>query len=128
MSANIFSLADLILTFRRLQGDTVRGKVSLTCDAWQASNTDRYFAVTGHWIEEPRPGIWELRSAVLGFTQLNHAHNGQRLGGGALFKIVNRLGIAHKVCHLIQIMSVAVSDSFDRSGTLPATTLQTMIR
>jgi hypothetical protein len=116
-----------MLTFRRLQGDTVRGQVSLTCDAWQASNTDGYFAVTGHWIEEPRPGIWELRSALLGFTQLNNAHNGQRLGG-ALFKIVNRLGIAHKVCHLIQIISVAVSDSFDRLGTLPATTLQTMIR
>jgi hypothetical protein len=69
--------------------------VSLTCDAWQASNTDGYFAVTGHWVEEPHPGKWELHSALLGFTRLNNAHNGKRLGG-ALFKIVDRLGIAHK--------------------------------
>ena len=36
----------------RLQGPTVVGEVSLTCDAWQAANTDGYFAVTAHWIEE----------------------------------------------------------------------------
>jgi hypothetical protein len=70
--------------------------VSLTCDAWQASNTDGYFAVTGHWIEEPHAGIWELHSALFGFVRLNNAHNGKRLGG-ALFKTVDRLGIAHKV-------------------------------
>ena len=73
----------------------LQGEVSLTCDAWQASNTDGYFAVTGHWIEEPHPGIWELHSAFFGFVQLNNAHNGKRLGG-ALFKIVDWLGIAHK--------------------------------
>ena len=70
--------------------------MSLTCDAWQASNTDGYFAVTGHWIEEPHAGIWELHSALFGFVRLNNAHNGKRLGG-ALFKTVDRLGIAHKV-------------------------------
>jgi hypothetical protein len=31
---------------------TVKGKVSLTFDAWQGSNSDAYFTVTGHWIEE----------------------------------------------------------------------------
>src|SRR6202011_1955732 len=30
----------------RLSGPTVIGKINLTCDAWQASNTDGYFAVT----------------------------------------------------------------------------------
>lgn len=74
----------------------VTGKVNLTCDAWQASNTNAYFAVTGHWIEESIPGAWELQSAVLGFTQLNNAHHGRRLGQ-ALFKICDRIGIAHKV-------------------------------
>jgi hypothetical protein len=79
-----------------IQSDAVTGEISLTCDAWQASNTDGYFAVTGHWIEESRPGVWEIHSALLGFTRLNNAHNGRRLGG-ALFNIVDRLGIAHRV-------------------------------
>ena len=70
--------------------------VSLTCDAWQASNTDAYFAVTGHWIEEQTPGSWEVQSALFGFTKLNNAHNGKQLGG-ALFRIVDRLNIVHKV-------------------------------
>jgi len=78
-----------------LQSVAVKGKVSLTCDAWQASNVDGYFAVTGSWIEEV-DGKWELQMALLGFTQLNNAHNGVRLGQ-ALFKIVLRAGIAHKV-------------------------------
>ena len=38
------------------QGPTVQGEGSLTWDEWQASNTDGYFAVTAHWIEEPTPG------------------------------------------------------------------------
>ena len=79
-----------------IQNDIVKGEVSLTCDAWQASNIDGYFAVSGHWIEEPSPGVWKLESALLGFTKLNNSHNGRRLGQ-TLFKIVDRLGIAHKV-------------------------------
>lgn len=82
-----------------LQSDAVKGKVSLTCDAWQASNVDGYFAVTGSWIKEAN-GKWELQTALLGFTQLNSAHNGVRLGQ-ALFNIVSRAGIAHKVSHRI---------------------------
>jgi len=83
-----------------VQSNAVTGDISLTCDAWQASNTDAYFAVTGHWIEESRPGVWEIQNALLGFTRVNSAHNGKRLGG-ALFKIVDGLGIAHRVCKLI---------------------------
>ena len=78
-----------------LQSKFVQGEVSLTCNAWQASNTDGYFAVTGHWIEEPHPRIWELHSALFGFVWLNNAHNGKRLGR-ALFKIIDRLRISHK--------------------------------
>ncbi|PSR75311.1 hypothetical protein PHLCEN_2v9174 [Hermanssonia centrifuga] len=79
--------------------DKVKGLVSLTCDAWQAGNTDGYFAVTAHWIQELPNREWELRSALIGFTQLNNAHNGPRLGQ-ALFKIVDRLGIADKIGHV----------------------------
>jgi hypothetical protein len=38
-----------------LQSPSVSGAVNITCDAWQAGNTDGYFAVTGHWIEEDEP-------------------------------------------------------------------------
>jgi hypothetical protein len=91
----------------------VSGKINLTCDAWQAGNTEGYFAVTGHWIVESTPSHWELKSVLLGFTQLNNAHNGKRLGQ-ALYKIVERVGIEHKVStashvmylyHLIELIS-----------------------
>jgi hypothetical protein len=72
------------------------GEVNITCDAWQASNADGYFAVTGHWIEETTVTKWELKSALLGFTCINNAHSGEQLGQ-ALFKILNQVGIAHKV-------------------------------
>jgi hypothetical protein len=78
------------------QSDAVKGEVSNACDAWQASNIDRYFAISGHWIEELSPGIWELESALFSFTVLNNSHNGQCLGQ-VLFKIVDRLDISHKV-------------------------------
>lgn len=83
----------------RLNGPVVQGKVSLTCDAWQAGNTDGYFVVTAHWIEELTPGKWELNNALIGFTHLNNAHNGERLGQ-ALFKIVRCIGIEDKVGHI----------------------------
>ena len=72
------------------------GEVSLTCDAWQAGNADAYFAVTGHWIEEQAPGEWTIEQALLGFVQMNMAHNGVQLGQ-ALYKVCNRLQIVHKV-------------------------------
>ena len=74
----------------------VKGKVNLTCDAWQASNADRYFAVTGHWVEENEAGIWTLQSALLGFVHLNISHHGVCLGQ-ALYKVVSRVGIERKV-------------------------------
>jgi hypothetical protein len=79
-----------------LQSDSVSGAVNITCDAWQAENVNGYFAIMGHWIEENHPMQWESQSALLSFTQLNNAHNGKRLGG-ALFKILDRVSIAHKV-------------------------------
>jgi len=79
--------------------------VSLTCDAWQASNQDAYFAVTGHWNEEVSPNNWERQSALFGFTQMNTAHDGVRLGR-ALFKIVQRIGIEDKVWNLLATYSL----------------------
>lgn len=70
--------------------------ISLTCDTWQASNCNAYFAVTGHWINTSAQNNWKIKSALFGFTQMNTAHNGARLGH-SLYQIVKRLGIAHKV-------------------------------
>jgi hypothetical protein len=74
----------------------VSGKINLTCNAWQASNTDAYFAVTGHWINEVQPGYWKLQNALFGFTCLTSAHNGKRLGC-SLFVLALCLAIVHKV-------------------------------
>ena len=79
-----------------LQSDSVRGAINTTFDGWQADNTDGYFAVTGHWIEENYPGQWECETALFGFTKVNNAHSGRRLGG-ILYRILDRLGIAHRV-------------------------------
>ncbi len=83
------------------------GQISLTCDAWQAENTDGYFAVTGHWIEEHAVGEWTQEHTLLGFTQMNMAHNGTWLGQ-ALYKVCNRLEVVHKVSiHLSAVVYVS---------------------
>jgi hypothetical protein len=74
----------------------VTGEISLTCDAWQADNTNGYFAVTGHWIKECVPGEWTLEHTLLGFAQMNCSHSRAHLGQ-MLYKILNCLQIVHKV-------------------------------
>lgn len=76
----------------------------MTCDAWQASNTDAYFAVTAHWIEVI-DGIAVNQAALIGFVRLNYAHHGVRLGQ-ALFKIAQRVGIISKASFLFVLMFI----------------------
>ena len=90
------SLRQLVPYSYIVQGPTITGEVNLTCDTWQASNTDGYFAITSHWIEETMPTQWELKSGLLGFMQLSNAHNGERLSQ-ALYKIIRWVSIAHKI-------------------------------
>lgn len=91
-----------------MQSDAVRGEISLTCDAWQASNADGYLAVTAHWIKESSPGSWKLQSAIIGFTQMNTAHDGVRLGQ-AVYKICERLNIVEKVHSLFySVISILI--------------------
>ncbi|KAJ8503453.1 hypothetical protein ONZ45_g10852 [Pleurotus djamor] len=89
----------LTLLRKRLMSGAVKGKVSATCDGWQASNVDAYFAVTAHWVEEHHPGVWALEMALIGFTQINNSHNGLRLGQ-VLYKIAERVGIQSKMGHI----------------------------
>ena len=67
-----------------------------TCNVWQASNTNAYFAITRHWIEECHPRVWSIKQALLGFIQMNMAHNGACLGQ-VLYKVCNHLQIVPKV-------------------------------
>jgi hypothetical protein len=92
------------------QSDAVPGLISLTTDAWQASNADAYVAVTGHWIESDSKGNWKAGNALLGFTQMNTAHDGVRLGN-ALYRIANRYGIAHRVRGPFSIESLPLSNT-----------------
>ncbi|THG97764.1 hypothetical protein EW026_g4311 [Hermanssonia centrifuga] len=43
-----------------LNSNKVPGDINLTCDAWQASNVDGYFATTAYWIETVVGGQWKL--------------------------------------------------------------------
>jgi hypothetical protein len=122
---NVRALLILLSFLIISQGPTVEGEVSLTCDAWQAVNTDGYFAVTAHWVEEPVPGRWELKSAIIGFTQLNNAHNGKRLGH-ALLKVVKRVGIEHKVSLLSLLSSRHAYSPLQRLAMSPAITRATI--
>ncbi|KAJ6579260.1 hypothetical protein DFH09DRAFT_913347 [Mycena vulgaris] len=81
------------------QSANVPGQVELSCDAWQVDNMDAYFVSTGSFIEIIK-AMWRKRTAILGFVRLQNAHNGKRLGQ-ALYRIVARLGIAHKVCYFL---------------------------
>jgi hypothetical protein len=113
-----------LISSSHVQGPKVQGDVNLTCDAWQASNTDVYFAVMAHWIRESTDSQWELKSALIGFTKLNNAHNGVWLGQ-ALFKVIKRVGIENKVSeHSLAIALAAhtlnaIMPSLPSSSCLP---------
>lgn len=54
--------------------------------------------ICGHWALDRRsvPNKWKSKNALLGFTRMNTALDGVRLGQ-ALFKIYDWLHIVHKV-------------------------------
>ena len=82
--------------------------------------------MTGHWVEEIKLGVWEVKSALFGFTQVNTVHNGKRLGQ-ALYKVVKRLSISHKVRLSGLLLRPGVSHPL-RLGILLVIMRQTMAR
>lgn len=48
----VFTFIQVLWSHCMFQSEAVKGRVNVTCDGWLASNTNGYFAVTGHWIEE----------------------------------------------------------------------------
>ncbi|KAI6120054.1 hypothetical protein EV401DRAFT_1887831 [Pisolithus croceorrhizus] len=51
-------------------------------------------------IPEPLCGVWNIEMALLGFMQLNNAHNGTCLGQ-APYKVIQHVGISHKVGYVM---------------------------
>lgn len=78
------------------ESDKVPGRISTTADCWSSDFKDGYLGVTAHWIERTAPGVWTLKADLLAYTHLRYSHTGERLGQ-ALFKILDRIGIARKV-------------------------------
>lgn len=54
-------------------------------------------------------GVWELKTALLGFVKMNNAHDGVRLGQ-TLYQVVKRLRVAHKVRRIVVHVLVAKYD------------------
>lgn len=85
-----------VLKLTSLQNLPKHVQVNFTCDGWQASNVDGYFAVTAHWIASVN-GTWKLHNAIIGFVQIRNSHNGKRLGG-TLYCVLQRLELQKRVC------------------------------
>ena len=65
-----------------LQSVAVKGKVNLTYDVWQVENTDGYFVVMGHWVEEELQDSgacteWTVKLSLFGFVHMNCLHDGR---------------------------------------------------
>ena len=76
----------------------IPGQISCTFDAWMSSAYDPYLAVTAHYISSPpaQPNSWELRSRVLGFTEIEGNHSGANTAA-VILRVIDRYGIQHKV-------------------------------
>jgi hypothetical protein len=95
----------------------VLGQISLTFDAWTSKSFDPYLAITGHWIEAPKnkPNNWELKSELLGFTEIQGNHGGANIAS-VILRIVDRYDIRKKVCvifFLVLISNVCFSGWLD---------------
>lgn len=79
-------------------GQNLPGQISITFDAWTSDASDPYLAVTAHYIhsEVDQPNDWELRSKVLGYTEMRGNHSGANTAA-IILRIVDQYRIRHKV-------------------------------
>jgi hypothetical protein len=77
----------------------IPGQISITFDAWTSDASDPYLGVTAHYIhsEADQPNEWELRSKVLGYTEIQGNHSGANIAA-VILHVVDQYGIHHKVC------------------------------
>jgi hypothetical protein len=78
--------------------------VSLTFDGWTSKVMTAYLGVTVHWIT----ANWELRSELLGFSELPGSHSGENIGH-ELHNLLQKFGISDKVQN-ITADNVSVND------------------
>ena len=78
----------------------VPGQISITFDSWTSDALDPYLAVTAHYIysDVNQPNSWELRSKVLGYTEIRGNHSGANTAA-IILHVVDQYGIRHKVCN-----------------------------
>ena len=78
----------------------------MTMDMWSDPNLSPFMAVTAHWIEAVpiqtlagRQFKLNLRYDLFAFLSVPGRHTGDHLAG-AFWHVLERLGIAKKVCHM----------------------------
>jgi hypothetical protein len=90
-----------VVSFGWLQASV--GKVSFTSDLWSDRQRRSYMCITAHWIaRSKRSHSLELKSALIAFHHVSGTHDGVNLAR-TMLKLLDRAGIASKVCHLILI-------------------------
>jgi hypothetical protein len=77
----------------------IPGQISITFDTWTSDASDPYLGVTAHYIysEADQPNEWELRSKVLGYTEIQGNHSGANTAAVILLRVVDQYRIRHKV-------------------------------
>ena len=75
----------------------IPGQILITFDTWTSGTNDPYLAVTAHYIASPegQANNWELRSKVLGYTDIEGNHSGANTAA-VILQVVDRYGIRQK--------------------------------
>ncbi|GLB42145.1 putative hAT family C-terminal dimerisation region [Lyophyllum shimeji] len=76
----------------------ITSEFSVTFDAWTSKSYDPYLAVTVHYIDAPndKPNEWELKSEILGFTEIRGNHGGANTAA-TMMKVIDTYGIREKL-------------------------------
>jgi len=83
------------------------GRISLTTDLWSDPNLNSYMAITAHYMTRHlKNGSLILRSKLIAFRHMEGSHSGGNIADNFL-KVIDELGIAHKVSWLSPSTSVA---------------------
>jgi hypothetical protein len=87
---------------------SVPGEIALATDAWTSSNRKSFMSLCLSYID----ANWELRDAVVGFTELQGSHSGKNLAE-AMYKVISDLGIVKKVRQNVHIQHLPLTVKID---------------
>ena len=96
-------LEEEIKEMDRIRADLLKaeGRISYTMDLWTDPNLQPFMAVTAHFCLRNAAGSIEYQSGLVAFEYTPGSHSGECLFL-QLFKIIDDLGVIHKVCTPIQ--------------------------